>query len=64
MHGTIVRSLWVVPLGFLAMMLTTARMVAAEAPGAGASAPQANQVAERDRLAKEVEELRRAGQAR
>ena len=47
------------------MMLTTAPMVAAQAPGLPPrqppSAPQEPQGVERDRLAKQVEELRRAG---
>src|SRR5208337_3065267 len=60
-----VRSLRAVSLELVAMMLTAAPMVAAQAPGLPPrqppSAPQEPQGVERDRLAKQVEELRRAG---
>ena len=66
MHGTILRSLWAAPPGLVLMLLVGTPIVAAQAPGASPPrqqppAPQQNQRAEQDRLARQVEELRRAG---
>ena len=66
MHGTILRSLWAAPPGLVLMLLVGTPIVAAQAPGASPPrqqppAPQQNQRAEQDRLAQQVEELRRAG---
>ncbi len=66
MDGTILRSLWAAPSGLVLMLLVGTPMVAAQAPGAPPPrqqppAPQQNQRAEQDRLARQVEELRRVG---
>ena len=63
MHGTILRSLWAAPPGLVLMLLVGAPMVAAQAPGASpprrqqAPAPQQNQRAEQDGLARQVKEF-------
>ena len=66
MHGTILLSLWAAPPGLVLMLLVGTPIVSAQAPGASPPrqqppAPQQNQRAEQDRLARQVEELRRAG---
>ena len=66
MHGTILRSLWAAPSGLVLMLLVGTPIVAAQAPGASPPrqqppAPQQSQRLEQDRLARQVEELRRAG---
>ncbi|MGO9813306.1 MAG: tetratricopeptide repeat protein [Isosphaeraceae bacterium] len=66
MHGTILRSPWAAPSGLVLMLLVGTPIVAAQAPGASPPrqqppAAQPNQRAEQERLARQVEELRRAG---
>jgi len=66
MHRTILRSPWAAPSGLVLMLLMGTPMVAAQAPGASPPrqqppAAQPNRRAEQERLARQVEELRRAG---